>query len=310
VGSAGPSKGIPIEPRREGGASFPLVGPAVAVLALHGILSAVDVPGPLRSWTAIAASFATGYCALSVVAGEHVRMTSAETLAFTTGLTILLISLSGLAVSIVGIPITQFVVVFVGLPLGVIAFVTRRPAFPRMVFVDFARRWFDLSDYSKAERGIAAVLLVGIAVALGVFISLASVLYPDTSSMAIAITGPNGSEDVPESFVRNVSQTIVVHVLANATPGSESFTVGIRLLPEGATGSEPVHAPLGTDPLRLDAFAQHNDTSVVVSPSGTWMKSYSIALDFLGPCTLRFQLLTAGGAFVSETYLALNVTSS
>jgi hypothetical protein len=301
-----------IEPRREAGASFPLVGPAVAVLALHGVLSAVDVPGPFRSWVAIAAAFATGYCALSVVAGEHIRMSSAEILAFTTGFTILLISLSALAVSVVGIPITQFVVVFVGLPLGVIAFVTRRPAAVRRnVFFDFVRRWFDFSDYSKSERGIAVVLLVAIAVALGVFIGLAGVQFRDTSSMAIAITGENGRPGVPQNFTRNVSQTIEVYVMANATPGSESFTVRIQLLPEGANGSEqPPHPPLGTDPLWLDAFAQHNDTSVIVSPRGTWMKSYSIALDFLGRCTLRFQLLTASNAFLREIYLSLVVTSS
>src|SRR5439155_1025636 len=82
---------------------------------------------------------------------------------FTVGLTILITALSALAVSIVGIPITEFAVVIVGLPLAVIAFLLRRPATnPWMAFVDFVRRLFDFSDYTKGEKGVVAALYVAV----------------------------------------------------------------------------------------------------------------------------------------------------
>lgn len=289
--------------------SFPLIGVAVAVLALNGLLSALGLRGPVPAWIAIAAAFATGYCALSVIAGDHVRLSTAEVLAFTTGLTILLTALSALAVSVVGIPITQFVVVFVGLPLGVVAYITRRPTVPRGYVIGFLRKWFDFSDYTRAERGIAAILLVSVAIALAVFISLAGLLYRDTSSMAIAVTGPNGGP-IPSDFVRNVTQRVEVYVLANATPGADPFTIRIRLLPPGATGTEPFHPPLGTNPLRLDAFAEHRETNVSVPPGGTQRVPFDIALDIAGACTLRFELLSASEVPLSAAFLRLNETQS
>lgn len=285
----------------------------MAVLALNGMLSAADAPVPVRPWIAIAASFATGYCALALIAGGSIRISSAEILAFTTGLAIMITSLSALAVSIVGIPITQFVVVFVGLPLGVLAYVLRRPPEPLWRALSrFSRRWFDFSDYSTAERGIAVVLLAGIAVALAVFIGLAGMPYPDAPSMAIAITGPGGRPDLPETFARNVSQSIEVHVLANATPGPNPFRIRIALVPADAAGNESFHAPPSVDPLILDPFAEYIETNVSVVPGGTTTLPYSIALDFSGRCTLRIQLLPGSSDLddvISEAYLSLDVTS-
>src|SRR6266699_2014259 len=97
---------VPSERPPTAGATFPYIGVAVALVAF----------------------FAMGYCTLGLVAGGRIPMSVAEILAFTVGLTILITSLSALAVSIVGIPITEFAGVIFGFPLAVIAFLLRRPA--------------------------------------------------------------------------------------------------------------------------------------------------------------------------------------
>src|SRR5439155_1009582 len=125
--NAGPSAMLPAEKPRTSGASFPYLGLAVRVLALYAILAVVSPPSPIRSVVAIAAFFAMGYCALALIAGNRLPMSPAEILAFTVGLTIILTSVSALAVSIAHIPITEFAVVTIGLPIAVVAFLVRRP---------------------------------------------------------------------------------------------------------------------------------------------------------------------------------------
>src|SRR5439155_26934732 len=132
---------------------------------------------------ALVAFFAMGYCTLGLVAGGRIPMSVAEILAFTVGLTILITALSALAVSIVGIPITEFAVVIVGLPLAVIAFLLPRPATnPWMAFVDLGRRLFAFSDYTMAERGLAASPSVAPIGAVVLPASLAPGHHPDPPS--------------------------------------------------------------------------------------------------------------------------------
>lgn len=280
----------------------------MAVLILHGILGAAYPQSGLRSIVAIGAAFAMGYCALALIAGGRIRMSSAEILAFTVGLTILITALSSLAVSAAGIPITQFVIVIIGLPLGIIAFLRQQPARnPGRVMLDFVKKWIDFSDYSRSERWIAITLLVAILVALGVFISLSGVQYPSRSSMGIAITGADGSQAVPASFVRGSPQTIVVHVLANSTPGTDPLEVRIRLTPVNATGNSTFHTVPPTTPLRLDAFGEHRESIGSVAAEGTWMKSFSIALDVAGSFTLRFELVRSTDTVVVAAHLSVMV---
>src|SRR2546426_387098 len=106
---------------------FPYVGLATAVLLLHAILVAVVPPNPYRAVFALAALFAVGYCTLALIVGATIRLTAAEILAFSTGLTIFITSLSALGVSILGIPITVFAVVIVGLPIALLASLVLRP---------------------------------------------------------------------------------------------------------------------------------------------------------------------------------------
>lgn len=300
---------VPEEKPSSAGASFPYVRLAVGVLVLHAVLAVLYPMTALRSGVAIASFFAIGYCTLSLIAGPHVPMTSAEILAFTIGLTILITSLSALAVSLVGIPITEFAVVTVGMPIGFLALLVQRPAGrPRKAFADFVRGYIDFSDYSKVEKGIAAALLVAITAALIVFISLAAVHYPDRSSMGVAITGADGKADsLPGSFLRGQPQTILVYVLGNSTPawpsdGPGSFVVRIRLVPVNATGTEPFHSVPAASPLRMDAFGQHNE-SITVQAQATWTMSFSIVIDAVGEFTLRFDLVGATGTVVVGTHL-------
>src|SRR5438874_10456598 len=152
---------VPSERPPAAGATFPYIGLAVAVLALYAILAVTMPLNPYRAAVALLAFFAMGYCTLGLVAGGRIPMSVAEILAFTVGLTILITALSALAVSIVGIPITEFAVVIVGLPLAVIAFLLRCPATnPLMAFVDLVRGLLDFSDYTKCVKGVVAALYV------------------------------------------------------------------------------------------------------------------------------------------------------
>src|SRR5438093_681898 len=135
---------LPAEKPRTSGASFPYIGLAVAVLALYAILAVVSPPSAIRSVVAIAAFFAMGYCALALIAGNRLPMSPAEILAFTVGLTIILTSVSALAVSIAHIPITEFAVVTIGLPIAVVAFLVRRPG---------GRPWASVDTYVRVPAG-------------------------------------------------------------------------------------------------------------------------------------------------------------
>jgi len=250
-----------------------------------------------------------GYCALAVIARGHVRLTSAEVLGFTVGLGVLVTGVSALAISIVGIGITQFVVVFIGLPLGIVSYLLRRPeeAAGRSLGV-FLRTWFDFSDYSRGERAVATALLVLIAVAAAAFVGLYAVQYPDQTSMALAITGPNGSPNVTRDFSRGVMQAVEVYVLANATPGSSPFTVRVRLVPWNATGNESFHAVSATNrSFHLDAFAEYRESNIVVAPQGSQRLPYAIAVDSIGSFRLRFDLLNSQDRTLATNYLSIVV---
>src|SRR5947208_16891598 len=132
-----------------------------------------------------------GYCALAVIARGPMRLTSAEVLGFTVGLGVLVTGVSALAISIVGIGITQFVVVFIGLPLGIVSYLLRRPeeAAGRSLGV-FLRTWFDFSDYSRGERAVATALLMLVDVAAAAFSGLYGVPYLDHEQVLSAIPVP------------------------------------------------------------------------------------------------------------------------
>ena len=152
---------------------FPFVGLAVAVLLVHAILVALLPENPYRAAVALVALLAVGYCALALVAGRDLELSALEILAFSVVLTILITALSAIGVSLLGIPITVFAVVIVGLPMALLAWILRRPRLRSLLAVgEFARGLFDFSDYSRVEKGAAAVLLVAIAASLGVLLSL------------------------------------------------------------------------------------------------------------------------------------------
>src|SRR3989454_9271695 len=170
---------------------FPYVGLATAILLLHAILVAVVPRNPYGAVFALAALFAVGYCTLALIVGATIRLSAAEILAFSTGLTIFITSLSALGVSILGIPITVFAVVIVGLPIALSASLVLRPrGNPLAAFTNFTRALLDFSDYSAAEKGAVAVLFAGIVAALVIFISLAAGHYPCEIFPRLALPAP------------------------------------------------------------------------------------------------------------------------
>jgi uncharacterized membrane protein len=274
------------------GTRFPYLKLAVVVLGLYAILAVVLPPNPYRSAVAIAAFFAMGYSTLALVAGEKLRLSAAEVLGFT---------------SIIGIPITEFAVIIIGLPIGVVASLQRRQrGRPWAALTDFVRRLFDFSDYSTAEKGIAAVLLAGIMGSLVFLLSLSGVMYPDQLSPVIAITGRDGTPDsLPSSFLVGQAQNITITVLAGSN--AASYVVQIRLIPKNATGNESFHPASQISPLRLDPFAEYREP-ISLGPGTNWTKPFMIIIDAPGNFDLRFDLLDASLTVLASSKLPIVAT--
>ena len=304
---------IPAERPAPEGTRFPFLGIAVVILGLYAILAVVLPPNPLRSTVAIAAYFAMGYCGLGLVAGGKLRLSAAEILALSVGLTILITSLSALTVSIIGIPITEFAVIIIGLPIGVVTFLLRRQrSRPWAAVLDFGRRFFDFSDYSTAERGVAAALFAAIICSVVVLLSLSGVLYPDTLSPAIAISGPDGTANsLPTSLLPGQPENFTVSVMAGST--AASYVVRIRLVPLNATGNESFHLASQISPLHLDPFAEYREP-ITLGPGANWTKRLEIVIDAAIcatglPCyAVRFELVDASLTVPAGTRLPIIVT--
>ncbi|HYT16849.1 MAG TPA: hypothetical protein VEO18_01215 [Thermoplasmata archaeon] len=287
-------------------APFPYVGIATAVLLLHAILVAVLPANPYRAAFALLALFAVGYCTLALIVGDSIRLSASEILAFSTGLTIFVSSLSALGVSLLGIPITVFAVVIVGLPIAILAWFLRRSGAGGLTAVTtFTRGVFDFSEYSRSEKAIATALLAGITAALVVLISLSVVRYPNRLSTGLAITGDG--DVLPTQFFVGQPQNISVSAFAGSTAGA--FTLRIRLYPQNATGNGTYHTVVLTSPLRLDAFAEHNE-SFVLDSGQSWTRRFSISIELTGDLYLRFDLFESIGsspAMVATNTLPVHV---
>ena len=288
-------------------APFPYVGLAAIVLLLHAILVAVVPANPYRAAFSFAALFAVGYCTLALIVGDSLRLTTAEILAFSTGLTIFITSLSALGVSVLGIPITVFAVVIVGLPIAILAsFARRSGGGPLAAITAFSRGLFDFSGYSRLEKGIVATLLGGITAALVVFVALALVHFPGDQSPGLAIYGPdNTAGSLPTHFVQGQPQDIGVSAFGGSTAGA--FVVRIRLVPANATGNESFHTVFLANPLRLDAFAECN-VSLVLAGGESWTQFFSISIEQPGTFNLRFALLDSSSTVVANSGLRVVVT--
>jgi uncharacterized membrane protein len=284
------------------GPPFPLLGPALAVLVLYAIVVGTLPPNAYRFAVAIAALFATGYCTLALIVGTTVRLAPAEVLAFSVGMTILMTSLSALAVSLFGIPITEFAVLIVGLPIGVVAWYLQRPHGGSLAaVVDGARGLFDFSEYSRSEKTVIAVLLAGVTAALLVILSLSAVHRPDVLSPAVAIVGPGGTPDsLPTTFVVGQPRAITVTVLGGSN--TEALTFRIRLVPLNATGNESFHVVPFASPLPMDPFAEY-DVQINLTATSQWTQVFSIAIEQAGSYTLRFELVDAKAAVVASNRL-------
>jgi hypothetical protein len=289
--------------------SFPFVGLAAVVLLLHAILVALVPANPYRAGFSFAALLAVGYSTLALIVGDSFRLTAAEILAFSTGLTIFVTSLSALGVSLLGIPITVFAVVIVGLPIAILAWFARRSGGGALASItSFSRGLFDLAGYSNAEKGIVTALLGGITAALIVFVALAFVHFPDNLSPGIAIYGWDGtSQSLNQTFLQGQPQEIVVSAFSGSTTAG-AFVVQIRLVPQNATGNESYHTVVLTaPPLRLDAFAEYN-VSLVLGARESWTRTFSISVVQTGAFSLYFALLDSSPSVVATNRLPVVVT--
>jgi uncharacterized membrane protein len=290
----------------QGSSDFPFLDVAVMVLALYAILAVAFPDNPFRPIVALAAFFSMGYATLALIFGGSIRLSASEVLAFTVGLTILVTAGSALGVSVIGIPITQFAVIIIGLPVGVLTWLLRRPRISAATaFKTFVRNYFDLSDYSRAEKGIAAILFVAVLVALAGYVSLSALHYPDPPSYAIALTGPDGTPDsLNSTFLVGEARTMNVTILGDEAGGS--FDLRIRLIPQNATGSEPFTPTDQAPPLHLGPFTEYREP-LTIGPRGTWSMSYSIIMDARGLFWLRFELVDPTSSIVTWNHMPATV---
>lgn len=293
--------------RPKGSSEFPFLDVTVIVLAAYAILAVMFPDNPLRPIVALAAFFSMGYATLALVVGGSIRLTAAEVLAFTVGLTVLITAVSALGVSIIGIPITQFAVIIIGLPVGVLSWLFRRPRIrSSAALAAFARNYFDLSDYSRAEKGIAAVLFIAILLVLAGYVALSTIHYPSPLSPAIALTGTDGSPDsLNSTVVVGASHTVRVTVLGGEAGGS--FNLVIRLVPRNATGSETFTQTTQKSPLRLISFVFYEEP-ISIGPAGEWSESYTIIIDAPGVYWLRFELEDSLSAVVTESHFPVTAS--
>lgn len=300
---------IPGERSAQEPSEFPFLDLVVGVLALYAILAVTIPDNPLHAIVALAAFFSMGYAAVALVAGGRLRLTAAETLAFSVGLMILFTAVSALGVSIVGIRITQFAVIIIGLPMGVITWLLRRPRVRVWTaLADFLRRYADFSDYSRGEKAIAAILFIAVLVALAAYVSLAALHYTEDPSMGIALTGPDGTAgSLPTTFEAGVAQRVTVTVLGDEVGGA--FDLRIRLVARSGTCGEnftPVTVARPT--LQLGACTEYAEP-ITVAPQGTWRSEppYSIVLDEPGAFWLRFDLVDANSTVVTWAQIPVTI---
>ncbi len=286
---------------------FPFVGVGLFVLILQTVLVAMLPPNPYRSAVTIAALFATGYCALALVVGRSVRMSAAEILAFSAGLTILITALSAVAVSVIGIPITDLAITIIGLPIAAAAWILHGPhAGPWKAFRRGLHGLFDFSDYSRSEKIVAGALLTGIAIALAAFILLSGLLTPDQLTPGLAIVGPDGTPgSLPTTFTLGQPEPIVLSALGGSRGGT--FEVRIRLVPVNATGNETFHAVSLGPPLQMDPFAEYA-TNITLARGEEWTQPLSVSIQATGSFDLRFDLIDATSAVVASNILPVVVT--
>lgn len=297
-------------PRRGSAGSsgpYPFVGISLVILVLHAVLVATLPPNPYRSAVTIAALFATGYCALALIVGRTFRLSSAEILAYTVGLAILITSLSAIAVSIIGIPITDFAITVIGLPIALAAWFLRGPHAGSWASVARGlRHVFDFSEYSGIEKVLAGGLLAAIVATLVAFLLLSTVLYPDRLSPGLAIVGPDGTPgSLPSSFGHAVPQSLSVSALGGSVGGT--YEIRIRLIPGNATGNESFHAVPPGLPLQFDAFAEWA-TNITLVAGGTRTLPLSLTVDAPGSFDLRFDLIDSASAVVASSRLPIVVS--
>jgi uncharacterized membrane protein len=289
----------------QGSSDFPFLDIAVVVLALYAILAVAFPDNPLRPIVALAAFFSMGYATVALIVGGSVRLSASEVLAFTVGLTILITAVSALGVSIIEIPITRFAVIIIGLPVGVMAYLLRRPRVKAAtVLRAFLRNYFGFYEYSRGEKAIAAVLFVAVLLALAGYVALSAVQYPDPPSFAIALTGPDGTPDsLNSTFLIGEARMVNVTVVGDDVGGS--FDLRIALVPQNATGSEPF-TPTTASPLHLAAFIDYREP-LTIGPGDTWSTSYSIIMDERGLFWLRFELVDSTSSIVTWNQIPVTV---
>ncbi len=255
------------------------------------------------SFLGVAAIFATGYCALAIIAGGSLRLTLAESLALSVGLAVLIVGVVALVLSVAQIPITDIAVDIPGVPLGFFAVfqaaATRRI---RSSFGYHLRQILDFSDYRPAERIVMATLFVVVLIVLGIFISLTMVSLPSTQSPALAIVGPDGTPaSLPTSCSRGVVKFFNVTVMGGTSGGT--FVLRIRLTGQNVTQQAFQSAPftvLPWDmPLPLSPFTESR-TGVMVSLDGSWNDTVSFVIITQGSYYLWIDLLSSTSIVVAS----------
>ncbi len=281
---------------------LPYVRVAFGIILVYALLLAVLPPHPGRSIVGLFALGSVGYCTLALVMGRSLPLKRAEILAFAVGLTIVVLALSSLLVSVAGLPISDFVVVAVGLPVGLLAAVySRPPDLSRTQRADSPRGLLDFSRYSRREKAVILALYGGIIAALLVLLSQAFLPFPDTLSPALAILGPDGTPDtLPTNFSLGRPENLTVVVLGDAQ--DRTLELRVFLAPQNATGAGDFTSVAWVSPLRLGPWTEAR-TTLSVGARASWSEQISIVVDDPGAYELRFELRDPTGTVLAANRL-------
>jgi hypothetical protein len=280
---------------------FPHVRVAFLVLVADAILFIATPPNPIRSIFSVAALLATGYCALDLFVGTQSQFRLPEILAYSVGLGILATGGSALVMWAFGIPFTEATVLFLGLPIGLLAMLGT-PPMPRRGVMRTLAALDDLPGYSRGERTATRILVVAAMVSLAVLVSVAFVEVPSTVSPGLAITGTDGTPDsLPLAWEAGEPRSLLVTVFGGRE--AASLSVRIRLAPANATGSEMYHAVAWAgwnEALRVDALGEAAGP-VSVAPRGKVTQRLGLVLEAAGEFEVRFELVGSGATLARAT---------
>jgi len=274
---------------------------AFLVIIAYAVVALSTGPNLARSVIGVAAVFAMGYCALSLIRGATLRFTIIEKIAMSAGLAILLTTASALLSGALGLPISDLSVLLLAVPFGTLAILNAaRTRDSGVQLPATVRTIIDFSEYQRGEKIIITSLLAAISVALAGLLLIAFVNVPDTLSSGIAVLGPDGTPaSLPTNMTRGTTATFNATILIGSSPGD--LLLRIRLTLSNATGNVVYHPVVWAYPVILNASAETGKT-VAGAAGTTLIEIVSFIINEIGTYIISLDLISSGSVIASNHF--------